>query len=86
MNTYAFTFTLTFTVTFTLQALEPLVTSMVVITKATLPRKRAVYICVTEDGDVAICISSAITGSDFRRKCEICGIKFKSNKQAYAQR
>jgi hypothetical protein len=54
------------------------------ITEANLPRKRAVYNYVREDGVVANCISSAVTGSDFRRKCEICGKKFKSNKQAYA--
>ena len=53
------------------------------ITEANLPRKRVVYIYTREDGVVANCISSALTGSDFRRKCEICGKKFKSNKQAY---
>jgi hypothetical protein len=54
------------------------------ISEASLPRKRAVYSYVREDGVVANCISSALAGSDFRRKCEICGKKFKSNKQAYA--
>ncbi len=54
------------------------------ITKANLPRKRVAYNYVREDGVVANCISSALTGSDFRRKCEICGEKFKSNKQAFA--
>ncbi len=55
------------------------------ITEATLPRKRVVYNYVIEDGVVANCISSAFTESDFRRrKCEICGKFFKSNKQAYA--
>jgi hypothetical protein len=57
---------------------------MVGITEATLPRKRAVYIYAGEDGVVANCISSALTGNDFRKKCEICGKRFKSNKQAYA--
>ncbi len=54
------------------------------INEANLPRKRAVYNYVREDGVVANCISSSVTGSDFRRKCEICGKTFKSNKQAYA--
>jgi hypothetical protein len=54
------------------------------ITEATLPRKLVVYSCVREDGVVANCISSALTESDFRKKCEICGKHFKSNKQAYA--
>ena len=54
------------------------------ITEATLPRKLLVYSYVREDGVVASCISSALTGSDFRKKCEICGKRFKSNKQAYA--
>jgi len=53
------------------------------ITEATLPRKRAVYIYVREDGVVANCISSALTGSDFQRKYEICGKKFTGNIQAY---
>jgi hypothetical protein len=54
------------------------------ITEATLPCKRGVYIYVREDGVVANCILRALTESDFRRKCEICGEKLKSNKQAYA--
>jgi hypothetical protein len=54
------------------------------ISEATLPRKRVVYNYVGEDGVVASCISSALTESDFRRKCEICGKKFKSNKHSYA--
>ena len=54
------------------------------ITEANRPRKRVVYSYVREDGIVAKCISSAITESDFRRKCEICGKKFKSNEKAYA--
>ena len=54
------------------------------ITEANLPRKRAVYSYVKEDEVVANCISSALTESDFQRKCGICGKRFKSNKQAYA--
>ena len=54
------------------------------IAKATLPRKRSVNIYVTKDRVVANKISVAVKESDFRRKCEICGKKFKSNKQAYA--
>ena len=61
-----------------------LIRTMAGISEASLPRKRAVYSYVREDGVVANCISSALAGSDFRRKCEICGKKFKSNKQAYA--
>ena len=57
---------------------------MAEIAEANLPRKRVVYSYVREDGVVASCISSALKGSDFRRKCEICGKKFKTNKQAYA--
>ncbi len=47
------------------------------ITEATLPRKRAVYIYVKEDGVVANCISSALTERDFRKKCEICKEKWR---------
>ena len=54
------------------------------ITEGSLPRKRAVCSYVIEDGFVANCISSALTRSDFRRKCEIYRKFFKSNKQAYA--
>ena len=54
------------------------------ITEGNLPRKRTVYTYVKEDGVVANNISSALTGSDFRRKCEICGEKIKSNKQVHA--
>ncbi len=54
------------------------------ITEANLPRKRTVYNYIREDKVVANCISSALTGSDFQRKCEIYGKKFKSNKHAYA--
>ena len=54
------------------------------ITEATLPRKQVVYNYVREDGVATSCISSALTESDFRRKCEICKETFKSNKQAYA--
>ncbi len=50
-----------------------LIRTMAGITEDNLPRKRVVYSYVREDGVVANCISSALTGSDFRRKCEICG-------------
>jgi hypothetical protein len=54
------------------------------IAEAHLPRKLVVYNYVKEDGVVPNCISSALTESDFRRKCEICGKKLKSNKPAFA--
>ena len=56
---------------------------MAEIPQANLPRKRAVYSYVREDGVVANCISIAVTAANYRRKCEICGKQFKSNKQAY---
>jgi hypothetical protein len=61
-----------------------LIRTMAGITEATLPRKRAVYNYVREDGVVANCMTGALTESDFRRKCVICGKKFKSKKHAYA--
>jgi hypothetical protein len=48
------------------------------IIEATLLSKRVVYNYVIEDGVVANCISSALTGSDFRRKYEISGKSVKT--------